>query len=244
MTRLPRRGSLTLLGRTLRWEVSRATTAAPVRAPGPCKLHLGPGAHWTKPGPEWLTVDADVRQADIALDFGRFTGFPLPDGSVTHLYGSHVFEHISIWKSDLVLRECHRVLAPGGVMRCVLPDARRSIEAYMNGEEYFPLFQRRRERALREHGVAYTPFDCLLEDFVSRSGQTGLLGENALAHQNAWDFESFTAALARAGFPPDGITRSGFRLSACDAFAFEGTYPSEANEDYRSLYVEARKGEE
>jgi len=42
--------------------------------------------------------------------------------------------------------------------------------------------------------------------------------------------------LRRAGFSPGKI-----RKTDCSDFSFEGTYPSEANEEYRSLYVEARK---
>ena len=151
---------------------------------------------------------------------------------------------MSIFVTPTVFRECHRVLRPGGVFRLVLPDARRSIEEYVAGNGDFQLFARRQQRARETWGIPdYTLFECLREDFLSRSGQADLLGRNSLAHQNAWDFESIARDLVRAGFPEDRVRRMGFRSSQSSDFDWEGTFPSEANEDYRSLYVEAIKGD-
>ena len=79
------------------------------------------------------------------------------------------------------------------------------------------------------------------DDFISPSGQPELLGKDALAHQNAWDFETICRHLQKAGFNHGNIQKVDFQKSSVDYFDFEGTYPSEANEDYRSLYVEATK---
>lgn len=226
------------------WKITRRGRPAPAgpAGPGPYKLHLGPGPNWSKPDASWLTVDVDPERGDVVADFNRREPFPLPDGSVTHVYGSHVFEHMSIFVTPFVFRECHRVLRPGGVFRLVLPDARRSIEAYLAGDADFQLFARRRRRAAEIWGFPdYTLFECLREDFLSRSGQPLLLGQDSLAHQNAWDYETISRDLTRAGFPDSGVVRSGFRSSGSPEFAWEGTFPSEANEDYRSLYVEAVK---
>jgi hypothetical protein len=62
-----------------------------------------------------------------------------------------------------------------------------------------------------------------------------------LAHQNAWDFETIQSDLILAGFDIDKIYKMDYQKSNCDSFSFEGTFSSEANEDYRSLYVEAIK---
>jgi hypothetical protein len=81
-------------------------------------------------------------------------------------------------------------------------------------------------------------------EFISRGLEEGLVRDQVpdqLAHQNAWDFESLVASLIRAGFDALKVERSKVCGSQCPFFAFEGTYPSEANEDYRSLYVEAGK---
>jgi predicted SAM-dependent methyltransferase len=206
------------------------------------KLHIGPGRGWEKPSKEWLTIDIDSERGDFLVDFNRsFKKFPLPNESVSCIYGSHVFEHINIYACPDLFKECYRVLKPGGYFRLVLPDVRRSIEQYLNNETDFPLFKRRKERAKKLYNLDYTIFECLKEDFLSRNGQVDLLGQNTLAHQNAWDFETIKKDLSRVGFDPSNIYRSGFCQTNCQDFRFEGTYPSEANEDYRSLYVECFK---
>ena len=206
------------------------------------KLHFGQGAQWKKPSPEWLTVDIDPARADILLDFNKITEIPLPDNSVSCIYGSHVFEHMSIFAAPVVFSECFRVLVPGGLFRLVLPDVRKSIEEYMKGNIDFPLFRKRIDFAKKRFGYdEFTIFEALKGDFLSPTGQPDLLGETGLAHQNAWDYESIVCDLGRAGFSPGKIKKMGFRETDYLDFSFEGTYPSEANEEYRSLYIEARK---
>ena len=205
------------------------------------KLNFGPGPNWVKPDDSWYSIDIDPAIGDVVVNFQEFAGLPFEDASVSCVYGSHVFEHISIFNARPVFKEIYRVLNKGGIFRLVLPDAEKSISEYVRGNAGFLLFSRRRERAKKQYGIEYTLFECLREDFLSPSGQTSLLGKNMLAHQNAWDFTTIKADLERAGFDAEHIFRSGFRQSRSEHFSFEGTFPSEANEDYRSLYVEAVK---
>lgn len=206
------------------------------------KLHFGPGVDWSKPGPEWLTIDIDPERADILMDFNAFTDLPLPDNSVNAIYGSHVFEHISIFSAPKVFSECFRVLKPGSTFRLVLPDVRKSIEEYIKGNRDFPLFLTRERFATQRFGHhKFTIFQALKGDFLSPTGQPVLLGENGLAHQNAWDYESIVVELERAGFDASRIQRMQFQQSVSSEFDFEGTYPSEANESFRSLYVDATR---
>jgi SAM-dependent methyltransferase len=209
------------------------------RDPTPRRLHIGPGARWVAPDPRWLAVDIDPKRGDLVVDFNADPRLELADGSCDAIYASHVFEHMSLVAAPAMMRECWRVLVPGGVLRIIVPDARRSIEAYLAADSDFPLFARRRARAARKYGKDYTLFECLREDFLSLSGQPDLLGDGALAHQNAWDFDAMRADLVRAGFSPDGVGRSQFQRSTSAAFDFEGSYEAEANEWSRSLYVEA-----
>lgn len=205
----------------------------------PYKIHLGPGPNWTKPDNHWVDVDIDPKRGDVVVDFGQFTSFPLADNCVSCIYGSHVFEHMSIYTSQTVFEECFRVLQPGGTLRLILPDVEKSIREYISGNADFEIFKRRAERADKNWGAKeYTLFDCLREDFLSRSGQP-ILGQQALAHQNAWDFETIKKDLLVAGFKT--VEKTSFQKSKTGDFSFEGTYPSEANEQERSLYVEAFK---
>ena len=208
------------------------------RFTAPYSLHFGPGPGWLKPDDSWITIDADPERGDIVCDFGDFKCLELPDQQVSSVYGSHVFEHVNPHVSNLLFREIYRVLVPGGSFRLVLPDVARSIKAYLANDFEFSLFRRRRERAKAEWRRDYTAFDCLREDFVSLGMQHKLLGDRTLAHQNAWDYTSLACELDSIGFE---TALSEFQGSACKNFAFEGTYPSEANEVSRSLYVEAVK---
>jgi SAM-dependent methyltransferase len=58
---------------------------------------------------------------------------PFADGTVDAAYSSHFLEHIYLNDAEAILRECHRVLRPGGVLRLALPDgeawARELVEA-------------------------------------------------------------------------------------------------------------------
>ena len=51
------------------------------------------------------------------------------------------------------------------------------------------------------------------EDFLSPNGQASLLGKDTLAHQNAWDFETISVHLQRAGFDKKNIIKSDFQKS-------------------------------
>ena len=212
-----------------------------LQASPPYKLNFGPGPNWAKPDSSWLSVDIEPEWGDIVVNFQDFESLPLENDSCLCVYGSHVFEHMSIFKTPLVFNEIHRVLKSGGVFRLILPDVEKSIQEYINQNDEFLLFKRRKERLKKKYGIDYTLFECMRDDFISPSGQPDLLGKDALAHQNAWDLETLCAHLQRAGFRADSIHKMGFRKSHEDYFDFEGTYPSEANEDYRSLYVEAVK---
>jgi SAM-dependent methyltransferase len=60
---------------------------------------------------------------------------PLPwaDGSASAIYSSHTLEHLSRDDGARLLRECSRVLAPGGVIRIVVPDLRAILRDYEKG---------------------------------------------------------------------------------------------------------------
>ena len=196
------------------------------------KLNFGPGKKWKKPDTTWLTIDVEP-YADIKVNLQEFTDLDLPFGSCEAVYGSHVFEHISIFKSPIVFQEINRVLKRGCVFRLVIPDVMKSILHYIQHDEGFPLFKRRLKR-----NPHYTPFECLREDFLSPSKQQ-IFGKDTLAHQNAWDEETIRKDLHEAGFRK--VFKMGYGRSITDHFDFETTYKSEAQQHDRSLYFEAIK---
>ena len=58
---------------------------------------------------------------------------PLPHatGSVDAIYTSHMLEHLFREDAETFLRECHRVLRPGGVLRLAVPDLALDVKQYL-----------------------------------------------------------------------------------------------------------------
>ena len=63
-----------------------------------------------------VSYPANVRRIDIAKRL------PFPDGSFDAVFSSHTLEHPYLSQTKSLLRECLRVLRPGGVVRHVVPD--------------------------------------------------------------------------------------------------------------------------
>jgi SAM-dependent methyltransferase len=61
---------------------------------------------------------------------------PFPDGSADAVYASHVLEHLYREEGQQLVRESFRVLAPGGIIRIVVPDLRNVVREYL-GERPF-----------------------------------------------------------------------------------------------------------
>lgn len=87
------------------------------------RLHVGAGGERL---PGWL--NSDLVAGDVYLDLTR--PLPLPDSSFAYAFGEHVIEHISERQGERLLRELHRVLRPGGVLRITTPDLRKIIAIY------------------------------------------------------------------------------------------------------------------
>jgi predicted SAM-dependent methyltransferase len=65
---------------------------------------------------------------DICWDVTK--GIPLPDESVTGIFSEHCLEHLPFESMNLILRECYRVLKPGGSIRIVMPDGELYLTRY------------------------------------------------------------------------------------------------------------------
>lgn len=79
----------------------------------------------------WLTVDL-TRNCNIFWDLRR--GIPFPNESVSKIYSSHFFEHLTFKEGQILLDECLRVLIFGGTFSICVPNAKIYIEAYLKSE--------------------------------------------------------------------------------------------------------------
>lgn len=122
------------------------------------KLHLGCG-HITPEG--WINVDGSwnarlsqypvlrrviqglqllppdhsgKRYATNIVSFDLKKPLPYPDNSMSAIFASHLMEHLYQTEAQRLLKECYRVLEPGGVLRLVLPDLRSVVEDYLAGK--------------------------------------------------------------------------------------------------------------
>lgn len=66
--------------------------------------------------------------------------FPFDNGSVDVVYTSHTLEHFSKQDGERFLRECHRVLRPGGILRVVVPDLEAIVSDYTSGKTSADMF--------------------------------------------------------------------------------------------------------
>jgi predicted SAM-dependent methyltransferase len=106
-----------------RLKAAKAFLAGIVR---PLKLNLGCG---DVSFAGWVNVDLeDRRKANLLWDL--VDRFPIPDGCCSLIYSEHVIEHFSVEDGLAIFRECHRLLAPGGVLRVAMPSLEYCVESY------------------------------------------------------------------------------------------------------------------
>ncbi|QDT03590.1 hypothetical protein K227x_19740 [Rubripirellula lacrimiformis] len=80
--------------------------------------------------PAWTNIDLVAATPEVrAYDLRR--GLPYADHSFDGVYHSHVLEHLSPDAARSMLRECRRVLSPGGVLRVVVPDLEGITQQYL-----------------------------------------------------------------------------------------------------------------
>ncbi len=99
---------------------------------GELRLHLGSSANRL---PGWVNIDLlrPGRRLDLYWDLRR--GLPFPSGSVEAIFAEHLIEHLTYGQGTVLLRECARVLRPGGVLRIGVPDLDRYVASYLGQDD-------------------------------------------------------------------------------------------------------------
>jgi ubiquinone/menaquinone biosynthesis C-methylase UbiE len=66
----------------------------------------------------------------VVCDVESDVGLPFPDNSFDVIYNKSFMEHLS--QPDVFLREAHRVLKPGGMILCLIPDWESNYKTYFD----------------------------------------------------------------------------------------------------------------
>jgi len=181
------------------------------------RLHLGCGEVYL---PSFINADINLlRKIDLWLDLRR--PLPLPEGVIEGIYTLETLEHLYPDDLDRVLRECLRVLEPGGFIRIEVPNLRKAAEAYLAGRaQWFPDWP----RAYRSPGGR-------LSNFLLCDGQ----------HRNAFDFPMLEELLQKAGFTDARECRRGESQWLEPEVAARVESQEGRGDPEHRLYVEARK---
>ena len=94
----------------------------------PVLLNLGCGSRFH---PAWVNADL-VPRAEGVLRCDVRAGLPFPGESFDAVYHAHVLEHLPRDGALSLLRECRRVLRPGGTIRVVVPDLEQVARLYLD----------------------------------------------------------------------------------------------------------------
>lgn len=231
------------------------------RAPTHDQLHLGCGIFAP---PNWLNVDgslnallnqhpalkrflASLRIIPQHLLKVPWSGavvhhdlrkpLPWPDQSFKAVYASHLLEHLYFDEAQRLLRECFRVLKPGGHLRLVVPDFAQIIADYTAGRT-FP--EKRWKPDWPSTPADTANLQLFFRDPVFRPGGWKVKLYDAFydlhGHKWMYDEPSLIAHMQHAGFVD--ARRRGFHESAIPSL--EGVEMRDRVED-KGLCVEARK---
>lgn len=125
------------------------------------------------------------------LDITRWENWTavIAPGTLTHILAEHVWEHLTIDEARIAARHCFAMLAPGGRVRCAVPDGnfpdtnyQRTVQVGGPGPADHPA---------ASHKVVYT-WDTLTDVFERAGFRVRLLewcDDEGVFHANAWDEE-------------------------------------------------------
>jgi SAM-dependent methyltransferase len=91
------------------------------------KLNIGCGKRYHK---DWVNIDINPRSKEVRK-VNILKGLPYKDNYFDAVYHSHVLEHLPKDRAEGFIKECYRVLKPGGILRVVVPDLENIVREYL-----------------------------------------------------------------------------------------------------------------
>ena len=143
------------------------------------KLQVGCGSNFLT---GWL--NADITSGDIY--FNAEKKMPVKDEVFNFVFCEHFLEHLSLTSSSKFLKECHRILKTGGIIRITTPDLEKLIDLYFDKNS----FVKRQELIKTLYGEKATLSSCeLFNNYMHNWG-----------HKFIYDKSFITLTLTKIGF--------------------------------------------
>lgn len=102
------------------------------------KFAIGENCDYHFPN-DWIKID--YSRADFNINLNEPSTLPFDDNSMRLAYSAHCLEHLEEKYVAEVLKECFRVMRPGGTVRLEVPDMLKVIDCYKrNDTEYIEFF--------------------------------------------------------------------------------------------------------
>lgn len=165
------------------------------------KVQLGSGSNLM---PGWLNTEGfdptsfthalDVSTACVYLNVCET--FPFADHSIDYIFHEHVMEHLTYPDAQSMLRECYRVLQPGGKIRIAMPDFAYFLRLYFedgSGEK----------SAFLDEYIRFNSSVWSTDLAHVRHNKAVFVINHALrawGHRFLYDEKTLSAAMAEAGF--------------------------------------------
>ena len=148
---------------------------------GNIKINLGSG-HWKFE--DWVNVDIDRdSQPDVCANLAG--GLPFASGVARLMHTEDFIDQLDIDQAAEFLRECHRILCPGGVLRVLTPDMQKLAHLYLNDPAQ-----------LKTMWKSFVGVPLSLET----AGEIFNIGMRFAGHTFMYDEETFKALALRCGF--------------------------------------------
>ena len=136
---------------------------------------------------DWLNVDLIPKSREVAL-MDATKPFPFENNVFQYIFSEHMIEHITFKEAEFMLKECYRIMKPGGVIRISTPNIQFLMDLYNNPKTEVQDGYIQQSATFIEGKMPLTATS-VINNFFKDWG-----------HQYIHDFESLELLLTNAGF--------------------------------------------
>ncbi len=156
------------------------------------RINLGSG-HWKIKG--WVNIDLDLgSRPDVCANLAA--GLPLRDACADYMHTEDFIDQLDLEQAARFLRECQRILKPGGVIRVLTPDVEQLAHLYLHEPEALKALWRDHVGIALRYGTAAEILN---------------VGMRFAGHTFLYDAETFARLAAENGFRAERVS---FQTSA------------------------------